>query len=214
MSLFQGLISFGVGVEKAALLDPQGPATTLFGAPSSASFLKAFGLNTVSGADTGRFVIAAGPGINNTRCGYLSLGGANNSNINTTLSSVGTLLFNAGANLRWTISASGILFNDSVNGGNIGFARPSTGLSFTPGAGQRAGTTAAMASGVVTTANTSVTANTRVLATRKTPGGTMGLGYRVSVSAGVSFTITAVDAANATVTTDTSTWDYMLIEVA
>ncbi len=72
--------------------------------------------------------------------------------------------------------------------------------------------TAVLVSGTVTVSDTTVTANTRIFPDWMTEGGTAGVRMKVTRSAGVSFTLTAVDAAGATVTTDTSTIAYLLIE--
>ena len=88
--------------------------------------------------------------------------------------------------------------------GNLTQTAGST-LSITSGSNQRAGN-ATLVGGTVTVNNTSVTANTIVMLSRKTAGGVTGeLTY--TVSAATSFTI------NASVGTDTSTVSYLLIEV-
>lgn len=74
------------------------------------------------------------------------------------------------------------------------------------GANQRAGN-ATLVGGTVTVNNGSVTANTIVMLTRKTSGGTIGTGVTYTVSAGISFTITSDNVL------DTSTFSYLLIEV-
>lgn len=79
-------------------------------------------------------------------------------------------------------------------------------LSITSGANQRAGN-AVLVAGTVTVSNTTVTANTIVMLTRKTSGGTIGTAITYTVSAGNSFTITSDSVL------DTSTFSYLLIEV-
>lgn len=79
-------------------------------------------------------------------------------------------------------------------------------LSITSGANQRAGN-AVLVAGTITVSNTTVTANTIVMLTRKTSGGTLGTAITYTVSAGASFTITSDSAL------DTSTFSYLLIEV-
>lgn len=72
---------------------------------------------------------------------------------------------------------------------------------------------AALTGGTVTVANTTVTANTIVLLSRKTAGGTLGAGgYSYSVSAGTSFTINSVDLTGVLSTLDTSTISWSLQE--
>lgn len=79
-------------------------------------------------------------------------------------------------------------------------------LSISSGSNQRAGN-ATLVGGSVTVSNTTVTANTLVVLTRKTSGGTIGTAITYTVSAGVSFTITSDNVL------DTSTFSYILIEV-
>jgi hypothetical protein len=93
----------------------------------------------------------------------------------------------------------------TASNGNIAQAAGGT-LSLTSGTNQRAGN-ATLVGGTVTVNNTTVTANTVVLLTRKTSGGTLGTAITYTVSAGTSFTITSDSAL------DTSTFSYMLIEV-
>lgn len=95
----------------------------------------------------------------------------------------------------WQINTVGSL------AGGAGFA-----FSTASGTNQRAGN-ATLVAGTVTVANTSVTANTIVLLTRKTSGGTIGTAVTYTVSPTTSFTITADSAL------DTSTFSYFLIEV-
>lgn len=66
-----------------------------------------------------------------------------------------------------------------------------------------------LVSGVATINTTAVETNDHINLTLRTPGGTMGLRYSVTIVNGVSFTITAVNATGATVTSDTSsgTWE-------
>lgn len=90
-----------------------------------------------------------------------------------------------------------------TNGITLGLA---SSLSFPSGVNQRAGN-ATLVTGTVTVNNTTVTANTVVLLTRKTSGGTIGLAITYTVSAGTSFTISSDSAI------DTSTFSYLLIEV-
>lgn len=78
--------------------------------------------------------------------------------------------------------------------------------------GTRQAHEATLSSGTVTVVNTTVTANSLIFVSRKTPGGTLCNGYKYSVSAGTSFTITAVQADGTTCTTDTSTVAWHIIE--
>lgn len=78
-------------------------------------------------------------------------------------------------------------------------------ISIASGTNQRCGN-AVLVGGTVTVSNTTVTANTKILLTRKTAGGTIGdLTY--TLIAATSFTITSASG------TDTSTLTYLLVEV-
>lgn len=79
-------------------------------------------------------------------------------------------------------------------------------LSVASGANQRAGN-ATLVAGTVTVNNTTVTANTIVMITRKTSGGTLGTAITYTVNPATSFTINSDSAL------DTSTFSYFLIEV-
>lgn len=78
-------------------------------------------------------------------------------------------------------------------------------LSIASGTNTRAGN-AVLVAGTVTVSNTTVTANTIVMLTRKTSGGTLGTAITYTVSAATSFTINSDSAL------DTSTFSYFLIE--
>ena len=99
-----------------------------------------------------------------------------------------------------------------LSNGGISLLIAGARLTYKTGTNQAVGS-ATLVAGAVTVANTTVTANTKVMVQLLTPAGTMGLRYKYSVSAGVGFTITAVDASGATVTTDTSVVDYYLTEL-
>lgn len=108
-----------------------------------------------------------------------------------------------------------IRINARVVGSAIAEVANFSGTSFTQAAGQtysvssgtnqRAGN-ATLVGGTVTVNNTTVTANTIVMLTRKTAGGTLG-NLTYTTSAATSFTI------NSDSGTDTSTVSYFLIEV-
>lgn len=95
---------------------------------------------------------------------------------------------------------------DAVSQGNLIAAVAGKGLQLQSGSGARAGN-ATLVGGSATVTNTTVTANTLVLLTRKATGGTIGMAVTYSVSAGVSFTISSDNVL------DTSTYSYMLVEV-
>lgn len=92
-----------------------------------------------------------------------------------------------------------------VDGGQMTFAA-AVPLAFSSGTNQRAGN-ATLVGGTVTVSNATVTANTVVMLTRKTSGGTIGTAITYTLSAGASFTI------NSDNILDTSTFSYVLIEV-
>lgn len=101
--------------------------------------------------------------------------------------------------------SDGLLSAGSLSVGNITQSAGAL-LSITAGANQRAGN-ATLIGGSITVNNTSVTANTVVMLTRKSTGGTIGFAVTYTVSAGVSFTISSDNVL------DTSTYSYLLIEV-
>lgn len=68
-----------------------------------------------------------------------------------------------------------------------------------------------LSSGTVTVTNTNNDANDKLFLQMKTPGGTLCHGYKYSISAGTSFTVTAVNADRTDCTTDTSTLSWWLI---
>ena len=78
-------------------------------------------------------------------------------------------------------------------------------LTLPSGSNKRAGS-ATLVAGTITVSNTSVTANTVVMLTRKTSGGTIGTAITYTLSAGASFTI------NSDNILDTSTFVWVLIE--
>lgn len=89
--------------------------------------------------------------------------------------------------------------------GNVDVTVAGDGLRVAEGANAKQGT-AVLVAGTVTVANSSVTANSRILLTSQADGGTPGF-VRVSARvAGTSFTITSSNAA------DTSTIAYEILE--
>jgi hypothetical protein len=78
-------------------------------------------------------------------------------------------------------------------------------ISIASGTNKRAGNATLGSGGTVDVSNTTVTANTIVILTRKTSGGTIGT-VNYTVTAGSKFTITSDN------TLDTSTFSYLLIE--
>ncbi len=88
--------------------------------------------------------------------------------------------------------------------GDVAIATLGKGLTVKSGAGGKIGQ-ATLAAGTVTVTNANITANSRIMLTVSTPGGTQGF-LSTSKSAGVSFTITSTSA------TETSVVDYHIIE--
>lgn len=80
-------------------------------------------------------------------------------------------------------------------------------LNIASGSNQRAGNLTLDTGGTVTVNNTTVTANTHVILTRKTSGGTPGTNHTYTLSAGNSFTVTSDQPL------DRSVYTYFLIEV-
>jgi len=130
-----------------------------------------------------------------------------NNLINTAGSEAGDLVFKTGTaggapTTRLTIAAAG----DITATGNIIFSTAGKGIQYQSGTGARAGN-ATLVAGTVTVTNTTVTANTVIMLTRKTAGGTIGTSITYTLSAGASFTI------NSDNPLDTSTFSYVLSEV-
>lgn len=161
----------------------------------------------------------ANTGTTFTRAGNFILSGAFaatftfTATTSVTFPTTGTLQTLAG-----TENVSNKTITSSAFNGTIGATTPSTGvfttitqgagstLRITSGTNQRAGN-ATLVSGTVTVSNTTVSANTVVMLTRKTSGGTIGTAITYTVSAATSFTITSDNIL------DTSTFSYLLIEV-
>ena len=93
----------------------------------------------------------------------------------------------------------------TLTAGGVTISTIGQGLTVKSGSNAKIGTTAAMVAGVIATSTTAITANSVVLFSRKTTGGTPGhVSY--TISAGVSFTLTS------TSNTETSTFDYLIVE--
>lgn len=105
-------------------------------------------------------------------------------------------------------NAAGILEVNSGTAGGIGALRLNAAgrLIIASGANQRAGNLT-LIGGTLTVANTTVTANSIILLTRKATGGTIGFAVTYTVIAATSFTVTSDNVL------DTSTYSYLIIEV-
>jgi hypothetical protein len=111
----------------------------------------------------------------------------------------GDITFASGTDLILTAG------NVTLTNGNLVLGAAGKGLQIKSGSNAKIGTTAAMTAGAVTVSNTSITANSIILYNRKTTGGPAGhVSY--TISAGTSFTLTS------TSNTETSTFDYMIVE--
>ena len=93
----------------------------------------------------------------------------------------------------------------TATSGNVIVSTAGKGLQIKSGSNAKIGTTSAMTAGSVVVSNTSVTANSVILHARKTTGGTPG-NVSYTISAGTSFTLTSTSG------TETSTFDYMIVE--
>ena len=89
--------------------------------------------------------------------------------------------------------------------GNVDVTAAGSGLRVAEGANAKQGT-AVLVAGTVTVANTSVTANSRIMLTTQVPGGTAGFLVVSARVAGTSFTILSSNVA------DTSTVAYEIFE--
>jgi hypothetical protein len=104
----------------------------------------------------------------------------------------------------------------TASSANIIAATAGKGLQIKEGTNARMGV-ATLSSGTVTVSNTSVTANTRIILGRYSPGSSTALGILSvgTVSASTSFVINALKEADATVqTNDVSVVDWILVEAA
>lgn len=115
-------------------------------------------------------------------------------------------LFAATVYARTNLSVGGDLYASSVTASNSLTVALSAPLRIPSGTNQRAGN-ATLISGVAIVTNTTVTANSIVLYSRKTAGGILGTAMTYTISAGASFTLTSDNVS------DTSTFSYLLIEV-
>lgn len=114
------------------------------------------------------------------------------------------LLFAAGSStFCLETTTTGVLINGNITTNTIGNT-----LAIKSGSNAKAGTFT-LAAGVATVANSGVTANSVVIPFLKTPGGTItGSLYYPTVTAGTGFTVAEVGG-----TSDTSTYNYVILEV-
>lgn len=101
----------------------------------------------------------------------------------------------------------------TATNGNLVVGTAGNGLVVKSGANARIGQ-ATLVGGTIAVANTSVTANTRVFITRTTANAGPTGALEAVPSAGVGFTVNALDVAGAPLATDVSTVDWLLVESA
>ena len=128
---------------------------------------------------------------------------------NFTISETGSNTPNAGTWLSETESTGAVAFKSDVtaSGGNLISDTAGKGLQVKEGSNAKQGT-ATLSGGAVTVSDSSVTANSRILLTTQAPGGTVGVPYVSTRTAGTSFTITSTSGS------DTSTVAYEIFEPA
>jgi hypothetical protein len=128
--------------------------------------------------------------------------------------SSGNLVLTAG-NVTLTAGALTLtLGNETLTNGNLIFSAAGKGISLKSGADARIGQSI-LALGTKAVANSSVTANTRVILTRTNKNASTAIGSLEAVTnAGVGFTITALSAVAAAEVGDLSTVDWVLVESA
>lgn len=110
---------------------------------------------------------------------------------------------NDAATSYWSLTSGG---NFNLNNAQFRVETLGKGLSVKTGTNSKAGV-ATLTAGSVTVANTSVTANSIILVTCLTPGGTPGFLRISTVTAGTSFVITSSNAA------DTSVVSWFIVEL-
>ena len=110
----------------------------------------------------------------------------------------------AGGSLSGTYPNPGLAVPVTV-AGNVDVSAAGSGLRVAEGANAKQGT-AVLVAGTVTVANTSVTANSRIMLTTQATGGTAGFLVVSARTAGTSFTILSSSAA------DTSTVAFEIFE--
>ena len=106
------------------------------------------------------------------------------------------------------------LGDETLTNGNLIFSAAGKGISLKSGANARIGQSTLIL-GTLAVANTSVTANTRVLMSRSNKNASTGIGGLAAVvAAGVGFTITSYTALAVAEVGDLSTVDWVLVESA
>lgn len=129
---------------------------------------------------------------------------AGNINLGGSAANVG-IGFTPGTVVQGDITAGLHVNRDAKFNGDIIYTTAGKGFSIKSGTNARAGTLTLVA-GTKTVSNTTITANTQVVLTRKTSGGTLGTAITYTLSAGTSFTVNSDSAL------DTSVFTYLLFE--
>lgn len=132
---------------------------------------------------------STGTSVTDTVASTVYIAGAPTASTNTTIGTAYALNVASGTTLLQAL--------------RLGLAAP---LSIVSGTNQRAGN-ATLTGGTVTVNNTTVTANSILMLTRKTSGGTIGTAITYTTSAATSFTI------NSDNILDTSTFSYIIVDV-
>lgn len=167
--------------------------------------------SSVTSGNLASIISTSTAAASNTLTGLnIAISGANGTNAQTVrgqIISVTNTNATSGTNTALTLTASGATTANTalnVTAGTVNLAA-AVPLNIASGTNSRAGN-ATLVGGSVTVSNTTVTANTIVILTRKVSGGTLGTAITYTLSAGNSFTI------NSDNILDTSTFSYMLIE--
>lgn len=137
-------------------------------------------------------------------------GGASGATPELRVNKAGTLTMAAGVSAGTTLTAGG---DTTITSGNVIVATAGKGLQIKGGTNAKIGQ-ATLASGTVTVANSSVTANSFIIPWYVTPTGTIGSlsSPTNSITAGTSFIINSVTGAAIIQTLDNSVIGYMIVE--
>lgn len=114
------------------------------------------------------------------------------------------------AGLAWAVNRGSATSTFTINGTPIAATTALSG-QFEPKAINNLMGAATLASGTIAVTISGLTTSDRAFVQLTTPGGTMGAGYK-AVCTTDTLTITSIAAAGTTVTTDTSTLNYMILK--
>lgn len=125
----------------------------------------------------------------------------------TGAATVGTTLDVTGDTTLSTVTTSG----DATVGGDLILSAVATQIVMNGGAVTDFIGVATLATGTVTVANTNIAANDRILVVHANPNSSVGIGtLTYTISAGASFTVTALDASGSTEAADESDIVYVI----